>query len=275
MTENTDFRVALIAGGMAGTSVDVILFPLDTVKTRLQSQHGFIKSGGFRGIYSGLFSAALGSAPTAALFFCTYESTKHIMKSFVKPEYETISHMTGASIGELAACLLRVPVEVVKQRAQTTHATSSIQALRNTLASEGVIGLYRGFLVTVVREIPFSFIQFPLWEFYKKSWKKKQNRPVNAWQSAVCGALAGGISAGLTTPLDVAKTRIMLAQKGSKIAGGNVFTALKHVCHEKGFQGLYAGVIPRIMWISVGGAIFLGVYEKACIELSKVIGSNS
>ena len=52
------------AGGIAGTSVDVVLFPLDTVKTRLQSQQGFQAAGGFRGIYSGLLSATLGSAPT-------------------------------------------------------------------------------------------------------------------------------------------------------------------------------------------------------------------
>ena len=49
---------------MAGFAVDTALFPLDTVKTRLQSPSGFLKSGGFRGIYSGLLPAALGSAPT-------------------------------------------------------------------------------------------------------------------------------------------------------------------------------------------------------------------
>lgn len=58
---------------MAGTSVDVALFPIDTLKTRLQSPQGFIQAGGFRGIYNGLGAAAIGSAPGAALFFSTYE----------------------------------------------------------------------------------------------------------------------------------------------------------------------------------------------------------
>ncbi len=48
---------------MAGTSVDVALFPLDTIKTRLQSSQGFIKAGGFNGVYKGLSAAAAGSAP--------------------------------------------------------------------------------------------------------------------------------------------------------------------------------------------------------------------
>ncbi len=45
---------ALVGGGMAGLAVDVCLFPLDTLKTRLQSSQGFRATGGFRNIYSGL-----------------------------------------------------------------------------------------------------------------------------------------------------------------------------------------------------------------------------
>lgn len=43
--------------------VDLTLFPLDTIKTRLQSQQGFYKAGGFKGIYAGVPSAAVGSFP--------------------------------------------------------------------------------------------------------------------------------------------------------------------------------------------------------------------
>ena len=57
------FAQALVAGGLAGTSVDVALFPLDTLKTRLQSSEGFIKAGGFKGVYRGLGSVTVGSAP--------------------------------------------------------------------------------------------------------------------------------------------------------------------------------------------------------------------
>lgn len=53
----------LQAGGCAGMCVDLTLFPLDTIKTRLQSQQGFHKAGGFGGIYAGVPSAAVGSFP--------------------------------------------------------------------------------------------------------------------------------------------------------------------------------------------------------------------
>ena len=56
-------RVRGQAGGLAGTSVDLLFFPIDTVKTRLQSVQGFAKAGGFGGIYKGVGSVIVGSAP--------------------------------------------------------------------------------------------------------------------------------------------------------------------------------------------------------------------
>ena len=55
--------VAVCSGGMAGITVDVVLFPLDTIKTRLQSAAGFAAAGGLHGVYRGLFSTVVGSAP--------------------------------------------------------------------------------------------------------------------------------------------------------------------------------------------------------------------
>lgn len=51
------------AGAAAGLFVDVTLFPLDTLKTRIQSEQGFWKAGGFREIYKGIGPIAVGSAP--------------------------------------------------------------------------------------------------------------------------------------------------------------------------------------------------------------------
>lgn len=48
--------------------MDVALFPIDTVKTRLQSERGFWRSGGFSGIYKGLGAAATGKTNKNVLF---------------------------------------------------------------------------------------------------------------------------------------------------------------------------------------------------------------
>ncbi|NWR27640.1 SAMC protein, partial [Tachuris rubrigastra] len=252
----------LKAGGVAGVCVDLILFPLDTVKTRLQSPQGFRKAGGFRGIYAGVPSTAIGSFPNAAAFFITYENVKSLLPHGSSSYLSPATHMVAASLGEVVACLIRVPSEVVKQRAQVSPSSSTLRILSHTLYHEGVQGLYRGYKSTVLREIPFSLVQFPLWESLKDLWSWKQGHVVDSWQSAVCGAFAGGFAAVVTTPLDVAKTRIMLAKAGSRNASGNVLTALGGIWRTQGLSGLFAGVVPRMAAISLGGFIFLGTYEK-------------
>lgn len=60
---STPFSTALVSGGLAGTAVDTLFFPIDTLKTRAQSEQGFFRAGGFSGVYRGLGSAVVGSAP--------------------------------------------------------------------------------------------------------------------------------------------------------------------------------------------------------------------
>ena len=61
-------------------------------------------------------------------------------------------------------------------------------------------------------QLPFTSIQFPLYEGLKKqlSLRYLDGRRPTPVQAAVCGSIAGGIAAVLTTPLDVVKTRVML-----------------------------------------------------------------
>lgn len=101
---------------MAGTAVDLLFFPIDTVKTRLQSSQGFLKAGGFRGIYKGIGSVVVGSSPggaslftlpeynwahnnSAALFFCTYDTLKK--NSPLPANLAPVTHMLSASVGEV------------------------------------------------------------------------------------------------------------------------------------------------------------------------------
>ena len=262
MTESS-FMTSLKSGGMAGMAVDISLFPLDTIKTRLQSKQGFWASGGFRNIYSGLGPAAAGSAPNAAIFFCTYDTVKRIAGHKFGYQDSAAVHMAAASTGEVTSCLVRVPVEIVKQRRQARAAGSSVGIARDTWRCEGARGFYRGYLTTVMREIPFSLIQFPLWESLKKHLSSVNGCEPQPWESSLCGAAAGGVAAGVTTPLDVAKTRIMLAKVGSQEARLGTLGIWRIVVQESGVRGLFAGVAPRIIWISVGGAVFFGVYEKS------------
>jgi solute carrier family 25 (mitochondrial S-adenosylmethionine transporter), member 26 len=280
------FLTALIAGGLAGTSVDVALFPIDTLKTRAQAPVGFWKAGGFRGIYNGLGAAAAGSAPGAALFFSTYETMKPWVATqqqhFGWGDQSAVCHMIAASIGEAAACLVRVPTEVVKAKMQTaSQRLSLMETLKGVLAethgggplSRTTGGLYRGYGITLFREIPFAMIQFPLYEKFKITVASRQDHvPCSPLQAAACGSASGAVAAALTTPLDVLKTRHMLGFDRNGVPYTGLLHVLRSTLQTEGQAALWKGIQPRVMWITLGGFVFFGAYEESKSLVTTLLG---
>jgi solute carrier family 25 S-adenosylmethionine transporter 26 len=314
--------VWLASGALAGLSVDMVLFPLDTIKTRMQSKQGLRAAGGFGKLFAGVASAAAGSAPTAALFFFTYESTKALLSrpqqrdaaagplsaAALSAPVNPLVHCTAASVAEVMACLVRVPTENVKQKVQAGHYRSSFECFRALMkpttaatsaaasssvaasaaassspaaaasasleSSSALRNFYRGFGTTILREIPFAFIQFPLYEAGKTWLASRAGQRVSdlpGWQCACVGSLAGAVAAALTCPLDVIKTRLMLqsnAAPADRLGFGDTFRAL---LHEGGPKRLFAGVVPRVMWISIGGFVFFGAYEGARQRIERLV----
>ncbi|KAJ5120621.1 Mitochondrial substrate/solute carrier [Penicillium bovifimosum] len=298
------------SGAIAGLTVDCSLYPLDTIKTRLQKardhtapQTRVSLRQTFRGIYAGLPSVLFGSAPSAASFFIVYDGVK---RSLLPPQtpgtqpnpqsrtHIIFTHSLASSLGEIAACAVRVPTEVIKQRAQaglfggsSLLALKDILSLRHAAPSTTASGtaqrgygqvireLYRGAGITIAREIPFTVLQFTMWESMKEAYGKRYLRSaetassivetqIPASTSAMFGSVAGAIAAGLTTPLDVIKTRVMLARRGD--GGVEAPVRVKEIVRgiaREGPGAFWRGITPRVTWIGIGGAVFLGSYQYA------------
>jgi len=189
--------------------------------------------------------------------------------------------MAAASCGEAMACLVRVPTEVIKAKMQTGTAfatgglASTIQLVMKERHGAGFLtpylgGLYRGYGMTLMREIPFAMIQFPLYEKFKVQWGDRQGEPVSPVQAAACGSLSGAIAAGLTTPLDVIKTRLMLDTDQHGEHYKNAVDVLRKTMAEDPMK-FWSGLQPRIMWISIGGFVFFGAYEGFKSVLNPVL----
>ena len=94
--------------------------------------------------------------------------------------------------------------------------------------------------------------------------------------NAAAAAASGATAALITTPLDVVKTRIMLAS-GSAPEGGAVpraqaqnltgLVVARTVYREAGIRGLFRGAALRIIWTALGSGIYLGSYEMAKVWL--------
>ncbi|KAF9357247.1 hypothetical protein BGX34_009461, partial [Mortierella sp. NVP85] len=207
------------------------------------------------------------------------------------------------AIGDFVASFIYVPSEVLKTRLQLQgrynnpsfisgyNYKSTWHALRMIVKYDGVGALFHGYKATLLRDVPFSALQFAFYEKFKVEGRRWEARPDGRMSFKVetaCGAVAGGLAGFLTTPLDVMKTLLQTQVKGpvTSITAGaaatstvaatsatalnaqkyyvGIWDGLKwNLKHRGVIGGLFRGVGPRVFWTASQSAIMFVIYEQA------------
>lgn len=295
----------MLAGGFGGAVGDSVMHSLDTVKTRQQgaphqAQYRsmlsayrtiLVQEGFARGLYGGYFAAMLGSFPSAALFFGTYEMVKRTMIGGFGIN-ETFTHLTAGFLGDFASSIVYVPSEVLKTRLQLQGRYNNPyfdsgynyknlrHAINTIIKDEGASALFFGYKATLVRDLPFSALQFAFYEKFRevafdyKGLNLKTDFDANL--ELLTGAAAGGLAGVITTPLDVLKTRIQTQNPTSGVGtaqlNSSIIQSLRLVFKTEGVLGLFSGVGPRFVWTSIQSSIMLLLYQMALKKLDQVSG---
>ena len=114
-----------------------------------------------------------------------------------------------------------VPSEVLKTRLQLQgrynnpffnsgyNYRSTLDATRSIIKSEGLSALFYGYKATIFRDLPFSALQFALYE-KEQDWARQYSgsRDIGIGLEIATATSAGGLAGVMTCPLDVVKTRI-------------------------------------------------------------------
>ncbi|WPT16617.1 Putative S-adenosylmethionine carrier 2 [Picochlorum sp. SENEW3] len=260
----------LAAGATAGCAVEAALYPIDTIKTRLQAMRSgggvgaLLKSGGGRSLYAGVWGNLAGVGPASAVFMAVYEPVKKAVLSSVPENKSFLGPLMAGVAAGLASSVIRVPTEVVKTRMQTGEFTHATKALKSIVTREGMRGMFAGYGSFLLRDLPFDAIEFVTYEQLKKGYKTlvlKDSRDLNPGEHSVFGAGAGAATGLVTTPLDVLKTRLMIQGQSGKYK--NVWDCAVKICQEEGPRALFKGWQPRVIWIGVGGSVFFTVLEAS------------
>ncbi|CAJ2512666.1 Uu.00g007850.m01.CDS01 [Anthostomella pinea] len=313
MSGNTHVDV-ILAGAAAAFTVDLMIYPLDTLKTRQQSQD-FVKTFAdpstqtklpsrqlFRGLYQGIGIVVVATLPAAGTFFTTYEAAKTFLGKHAAQVGlpQPFVHSGASAIAECASCLVLTPAEVIKQNAQMLQRSSggssskstSLQALRQ-LGRGGGRRLLSGYSALVARNLPFTAIQFPIFEAMRaRIWARRRSGAGEKWKpglletgvvTGTSAGLAGSFAALITTPMDVVKTRLMLGAGDEqdvktetarrRRARGSLAIA-REVVAERGVPGLFRGALLRSVWTAVGSGLYLGMYEVAKVWLTRGKGND-
>ncbi|XP_053596008.1 mitochondrial basic amino acids transporter [Microplitis demolitor] len=262
----TDF-VAGCIGGCAGL---VVGYPLDTIKVHLQVQsynnpvyrgtwHCFqsiLYKESITGFYRGLSSPLAGVAAINAILFGVYAQCQ---KFIIKDPENLSSHFLAGAIAGLAQSPVTSPLELAKMRLQLQDSSNPtysgpVSCLKDIYRNHGIHGIFRGFWITTLRDVPSLGFYFATYEALTRDIYinfsltsndiNEMNKEATTLHMLIAGGLAGTASWIFTYPIDVIKSRIQADQNGRY---KNIVDCFKKSLKDDGLRCLFRGLNSTIL----------------------------
>ncbi|KAF1636517.1 Mitoferrin-2, partial [Eudyptes filholi] len=272
----------MLAGAVAGVMEHCVMYPVDCVKTRMQSLQPepaaryrnvlealwrIARTEGVWRPMRGMNITATGAGPAHALYFACYEKLKKTLSDVIHAGGN--SHVANGAAGCVATLLHDAamnPAEVVKQRMQMYNSPYQrvTDCVRAVWRNEGAGAFYRSYTTQLTMNIPFQAIHFMTYEFLQE--QLNPHRQYNPGSHVVSGACAGAVAAAATTPLDVCKTLLNTQESlalSSNISGHitGMANAFRTVYQVGGLTAYFRGVQARVIYQMPSTAIAWSVYE--------------
>ncbi|XP_057702760.1 solute carrier family 25 member 55a [Corythoichthys intestinalis] len=131
---------------------------------------------------------------------------------------------------------------------QTVSAT---QIAKELLRTQGVQGLYKGLGATLMRDVPFSVVYFPLFANLNKLGRPSPDQSSPFYWAFLSGCTAGSAAAVAVNPCDVVKTRLQSLNKGSaEETYSGVVDCINKILHKEGPSAFLKGAGCRALVIA-------------------------
>lgn len=219
-----------------------------------------------RAMWRGTSPTLIRVAGGAGLYFTTLD---HCMTMFPNSAINTF--LSGAFARTFAGCVMS-PFTIVKARmewqAPGTY-SSNLQVFQHVLRDEGVRGLYRGMVPTLIRDVPFSGLYVLIYTRLKAVLELEfPQAPIYGVHFA-SGVVAGVLATTVVHPADVAKTRMQLSilDKGASVK--NLLTlrqTVRKILGDEGWRGFKRGIVPRVLKRTLSTAVTWTIYEQLSIQ---------
>lgn len=283
--EDTRWLRACVAGSIAGLTEHFCLYPIDTIKTRLQSvlhnsrskisYRGFnhalttiVQTEGIVTLFRGLPAVLSAAIPSHAAYFGAYEYTKFKIGYYDASntlKYNPFLLSLSGICATMAHDLIVTPFDVVKQRMQLKGCPypNVCKCAIDTFSKEGYLSFFRSYPATVLLNIPVFCTNFVTYEFSKIFLKDSFLSNEESWQHhLLAGGFAGACAGLISNPLDIIKTTIQVNKDKSGYIG--IRDTVKQLYnHDKnlGFRIFMSGSTARILYFIPSAAITWTTYE--------------
>ncbi|CAG2108993.1 unnamed protein product [Medioppia subpectinata] len=257
-------------GGTAGMLATCFVQPFDLIKNRMQlsgegrkgkefktSFHAIrsvVQNEGFGGLYAGLSAGLLRQATYATVRLGIYSTLfEKVSVEYGKPPGFLVKAGLGMISGGIGA-FVGTPAEITLIRmtsdgrlplAERRNYTNVFNALARIAREEGVLTLWRGCIPTVTRAMVVNAAQLASYSQSKQWLLSSPYFGDNIWCHFMASMIAGLFTAGVSMPVDIAKTRL----QNMKIIDGkaeykNAFDVMARVVRNEGVFALWKGFTP-------------------------------
>lgn len=296
-----DTLVHLFAGGCGGTVGAILTCPLEVVKTRLQSSsvticislstvngasmarmsppgplhylRFILEKEGPRSLFRGLGPNLIGVAPSRAIYFAAYSSSKERLNGVLEAN-STQLHMASAGIAGFTAITATNPIWMIKTRLQLDarkrgeRRMNTYECIRHVYRMDGVRGFYRGMSASYAG-ITETVIHFVIYEALKRrllkakaathmDGKEDTGKDASDFVSMMLAAATSKTCATcIAYPHEVIRTR--LREEGNKYR--SFFQSVSLVFREEGYRALYRGLTTHLVRQIPNTAIMMCTYE--------------
>lgn len=276
--------VDLLAGGVGGALGVVIGQPFDFVKVRLQTLgvayagpfdvlRKTVREEGLRSICRGLLPPLVNSFVLNAIMFGGYRHAQSLTEgSALSPS--TRSFLAGSYSGLISVAAL-VPADLVKCQLQMDRAggrvgqyTSDMHCAREILARTGVSGMYRGVLITALRDSPTTGVYFVAFEWLERRLPKSSSAFAGESATFFAGGLSGMAAWALAYPADTVKTYLQTLPLAAPAHTRTIAHAVRTIVTERGVAYFYRGLGTCLVRAFPVNAVTFVAYKRLKLLLS-------
>jgi len=291
------FAKDFLAGGISAAISKTAVAPIERVKLILQVQaankqitagteyKGIVdclvripKEQGFTAFWRGNLANVIRYFPTQALNFAFKDVYKQIFLGGVDQKTQFWRYFfgnlgSGGAAGATSLCFVypldyartRLGADVGKGTADRQY-TGLVDCLKKTVKSDGIVGLYRGFSVSVQGIIIYRAAYFGCYDTARGSLPDPKNSPfIVNFAIAQVVTICSGI---LSYPFDTVRRRMMMQSGRAKedIMYKNTLDCWVKISKQEGTKAFFKGALSNV-FRGTGGALVLVLYD----ELKKLL----
>ena len=150
----------------------------------------------------------------------------------------------------------------------TTTTSLSVRAIvRSIVHHNGIVGLWKGVVPSMQRAALLTATQIASYDHSKQMVLNSGVVHEGILLHMGCSMLAGLLTATITSPVDVIKTRVMNQTSNSLLKYTGTVAATREIIHIEGLSGLYKGWFPNWMRIGPHTIVAFLIYEQLRISM--------